>query len=67
MWLVSKGRKGEGMKVYEIECTGGYSNKHTVVAESYEKAAELWKKEYNSEPISIRLFSEYVIIQGANR
>lgn len=53
------------MKVYEIEALGCYSQKHCVVAESYEKAAELWKKEYTSEPISIRLFSEYVIIQKA--
>ena len=51
------------MNVYEIEANGCYSQKHTVVAESYEKAAELWKEEYKSEPKSISLFSEYVIIQ----
>ena len=51
------------LKVYVIEDVGGYSQRHTVVAESYEKAAILWKKEYKSEPISIRLFSEYVIVQ----
>jgi hypothetical protein len=51
------------MNVYDIECIGGYSQQHCVVAESYEKAAELWMKEYQSEPISIKLHSKYVIIQ----
>ena len=52
------------MNVYEIETIGCYSQKHCVVAESYEMAAKLWKDEYGSEPKSIRLYSEYVIIQS---
>lgn len=55
------------MKVYEIEALGCYAQKHTIVAESYEEAARLWKKEYTSEPIAIKLFSEYVIIQDENK
>ena len=55
--------EGGEMKVYEIEDIGIYSQKHCVVAESYEKAAELWKQKYKSEPIGIKIYSEYVIIQ----
>ena len=55
------------MNVYEIEDIGCYSQKHTVVAESYEVAAKLWKDKYKSEPKAISLFSEYVIIQGATK
>ena len=51
------------MKVYEIEDTGIYAQKHCVVAESYEKAAELWKQKYKSEPKGIKIYSEYVIVQ----
>jgi len=51
------------MNVYEIEDTGCYSQVHCVVAESYERAASLWKDKYKSEPKAIRLFSKYVIIQ----
>ena len=54
---------GGVMNVYEIEALGCYSQRHCVVAESYEIASKLWKQKYKSEPKSITLFSEYVIIQ----
>jgi len=51
------------MRVYEIEA--GCAYKYTVVAESMGKAIELWEEEHKEEPLGIKLFSEYAIIQEA--
>jgi len=51
------------MKVFTIEDGFSYSQVHTVVAESYGDAERLWKEKYKSEPKSITLYSDYVIVQ----
>jgi len=52
------------MKAFQIECTGGYSQNHIVIADDYATAEKLWKREYTSTPLSITKISDYVIVQG---
>lgn len=51
------------MKAFQIECIGGYSQNHIVIANDYATAEKLWKKEYQSTPIAIKKISDYVIVQ----
>ena len=53
------------MKVYDIETRYTYSQPHSVVAESMADAARIYNAKYwPTEIKSIRLHSDYVLVQG---